>query len=111
MIDAMRHYFLDETLNFPNDLKLYFWPYTAKYQAVFRGIGIAITSNGHSIIGDFLKFLPLAFWLTYKAPAEIIGRIQDREIYFSKCDINTWSTVSLDTRKQYTIRSNWPEIP
>ncbi|WDD30143.1 hypothetical protein PQG02_00380 (plasmid) [Nostoc sp. UHCC 0926] len=111
MVDAMRHYFLDETLNLPNDLKLYFWPYTERYQAVFRGIAIAITSNGHCIAGDFLKFLPVAFWLTYKAPTEFMDKIKHLEISFSQCNIDTCNTVSLYTKKQDIFRSNWPEVP
>lgn len=109
MVDAMRQYFLDEMLDLPNDLRLYFWPYPANRQVILRGIGLV--SGKHIVIGDFLKYFPFAFWLAYQPPKNIVDVMKDREILIRGYSIDMESTVSIATCKQDTFRVNWPETP
>jgi hypothetical protein len=67
---AMRRYFLGEADEPPGGLELYFWPYPLRTQVTILGTGVVrLAGQGVGpIVGDFLKFFPLAWWLTWKRP-------------------------------------------
>ena len=109
MRNLMRQYFLDTSADFPTDLNLYFWPYRSSRQVILRGVGVL--SGEHIVVGDFLKYLPVAFWLTYQAPHGVRAIMQDREISIRGIGIDDWSTVAVGTNKQDTFRADWPEAP
>lgn len=71
--DAMRAYVLDADTAMPSDLELYYWPYRGSLQLLVNAIGVCSLKAPHPwnpIIGSFLKFFPLGFWLVHKRPAE-----------------------------------------
>ncbi|HEY9695649.1 MAG TPA: hypothetical protein V6D10_00020 [Trichocoleus sp.] len=107
--DLMRQYFLDALMDLPSEFNVYCWPYSAKHQVILKGIGIL--SGNQIVIGDFLKYFPVAFWLTYQAPDEVREVMQDREISVRGNGVDEWSTVLIGTNKQDTFRPNWPESP
>jgi hypothetical protein len=109
MIDDMRAYFLDEGADFPCDLHLYFWPYASARQAIFRGMGIL--SAGQVVVGDFLKYFPVAFWLAHRLPTLVIDRMRDREIPVRRYGIDECFLLRVPTSPTNTFRHDWPERP
>jgi hypothetical protein len=109
MRDLMRSYFLDSSSDFPKQLNLYFWPYRAKRQAILKGVGLM--SGEHIVVGDFLKYFPIAFWLTHEAPFQIQSRMRDREIPVRGAELDDYRVIDVPTSTQNTFRENWPEVP
>lgn len=107
--DLMRLYFLDTSVDLPSDFNVYCWPYRAQYQVILKGVGII---SGNQIVrGDFLKYFPVAFWLTYQASDRITEVMRDREISVRGNEFNDWSAVVIGTKEHDTFRPNWPESP
>jgi hypothetical protein len=109
MRNSMRKYFLDSSSDFPEELNLYFWPYRAKRHAILKGVGLM--SGEHIVVGDFLKYFPVAFWLTHEAPFQIQNCMRDREIPVRGAAIDDYRIIDVPTSTQKTFRENWPEVP
>ncbi|MDX2273503.1 MAG: hypothetical protein NW237_16335 [Cyanobacteriota bacterium] len=62
----MRHAFLNPGTPWPPELRVYCWPYSSAEFTIVRGFGIArvLGATHGPIVGDVLKFFPLAFWVT-----------------------------------------------
>jgi hypothetical protein len=69
MLDAMREYFLNPDKPTPASLEIYVWPYVGDTQIVSRGFAYIHDWGRQPILGDVLKFLPLAFWLVFECPS------------------------------------------
>jgi len=112
MHEAMRRYFLDESLDLPEAFRLYFWPCASKWQAILRGAYISRFTGSQprvNVIGDFLKYFPVAFWLTYEAPSlAVVGRRVD-EIPVHGHAIGDTVKLTLSTDITRAQRSDWPE--
>ena len=69
--DAMCACFLDENANWPTGLRVYCWPYSGADVVIARGIGLGriLGRTYGPIVGDVLKFFPLAFWVTQQSTA------------------------------------------
>jgi hypothetical protein len=104
----MRAYFLDDTIDLPEAFNLYLWPFKANYQVILNKIAIQI--NGEIVKGDFLKYFPVAFWLTYQAPDSIKRSMSGYELPVRGRGIDDESTIML-TVADDGIRSTWPEFP
>lgn len=86
---AMRRFFLGEADEPPGGLELFFWPYPLRSQVTILGTGVArLAGRGVGpVVGDFLKFFPLAWWLTWRRPKAVqldlcslplLGNYEDR---------------------------------
>ncbi|MEZ8826393.1 MULTISPECIES: hypothetical protein [Vibrionaceae] len=64
MYQAMADYFFDENAPLPENINIYYWFYPNNDIRVARAIGSRF-GNGHTIVGDLLKFFPLAFWVVW----------------------------------------------
>lgn len=115
LLDAMRQYFLIETQQLPDDLRLFFWPYRGLRQTVLRGVGVMFgftqVSPPPTIVGDFLKYFPVAFWLTSDPPKAIAEQIQDREINPRGLRLDDEVDIAIPTRPADTFAPDWPEHP
>jgi hypothetical protein len=63
----LKDFFLDEDSRWPSDMHLYVWLYPAPSQIIVRGFAITGVLEPHRygpIVGDVLKFFPVAFWVT-----------------------------------------------
>ena len=71
MVDALRDFFLDESAPWPDDLCLSCWPYLGGDQVIVRGFGImgVLDPRYGVLVGELMKFRPVAFWLTDGEPA------------------------------------------
>lgn len=109
MLDEMREFFLDETRSLSPKFRLYFWPYPATRQTILRGVGIL--SGEHTIVGDFLKYFPIAFWLTYQIPNTVAQVLVAREVPIHGCSFSDIRCIGVPTKREDTFRPDWPEKP
>lgn len=63
---AMQSFLLDQTTGWPTALNVYCWPYAGSEIVIARGfaLGRILGETYGPIVGDVLKFFPLAFWVT-----------------------------------------------
>jgi hypothetical protein len=73
MLAAMRAYFLTAGASAHQDLELFFWPFPSTGHQLARAVGISrvLGEPLGPIVGDFLKFFPLAWWLVFRRPSDI----------------------------------------
>ncbi len=107
--DLMRRYVKDPLLDLPQEFNVFFWPFCADYQVILSGT--AILKNNQIIRGDFLKYFPLAFWITYEAPIAVLNNMCDYELLVRGSSFNDEIEVLIRTGFQGTIKPNWPEFP
>lgn len=71
MTEALRSFFLDDEAAWPEELHLYVWLFPDVRQVIVRGLAMMkVLGQTHGpIVGELLKFFPLAFWIT-AAPAD-----------------------------------------
>jgi hypothetical protein len=106
--DALRSYFLDDTLPIPDKLKIFYWLFPIKTQIHIRGFGVSSFAWKGTIVGDLFKFFPLAYWLTWDIPKST-SILQAQFGLKKDMSINDEETISIDFQK--IPRSNWPEAP
>jgi len=110
MQEAMRRCFLDTSVAWPTDLHVYCWPYNSSDVVIVRGFGISrVLGRTHGpIVGDVLKFFPLAFWVTQESAA-VTG--------YPLVDLAAFVDTSLDAVKRIELplqripSALWPERP
>ena len=73
--------------------------------------GFTQAPNAPTVVGDFLKYFPAAFWLTSKPPASIAQQIANREIDARGHSLDDWCPLSIPTQVKDTFRPDWPEHP
>lgn len=109
--EELRQYFLNPNLPFPDDWRLYCWPYFSRKQIILRHAGWMDTSlsdpGNKTVYGHLLKFLPLAFWLVHKQPIEF--NIVPKEITPAGPFDTMRAMVAFDLR--HTPHSSYPENP
>jgi hypothetical protein len=115
MIDAMRGYFLDETKELPDNLRLFFRPYRGLRQTVLRGVGVMFgftqVSPPPIVVGDFLKYFPIAFCLASDPPEQIATQLQGREIDPRGLALDDEVGLPVPTGTADTFAPDWPEHP
>jgi hypothetical protein len=108
MLDELRKYFLDTQVPFPARAAIYLWPYPSDDIVIARGFGIARPGVFDVIVGDVLKFFPLAFWVVSETPPGI--RFPFTRLPFDRADcLDTTVTFSIPLRGIPPIF--WPERP
>lgn len=106
--DAMRQYFLDPKQPLPSSLEIYYWVYPSYQQTIIRGAAVGSLNPARFIVGDIIKFYPLAYWLVWERP-------HDAVVPFDQLLPN--KTVGLDEKREIfvTLRDipsvQWPESP
>ncbi|MES3034074.1 MAG: hypothetical protein V4813_08755 [Gemmatimonadota bacterium] len=70
---AMRAFFLERATE-PPPFRLFVWPFLGTDITIVRGFSLArVLGDAHGpVIGDVLKFFPLAFWLVHHAPDDVV---------------------------------------
>lgn len=113
MAEAMRAYFLDESLGLPPELRVFVWACEVEWLAVHRGIGIArvMGSPSDTVYGDFLKFSPLAFWITFNAPPTVTIKRNFGEFTRGGSGLDDRVPVALTFYPHLAQRPDWPERP
>jgi hypothetical protein len=65
---AMRDYFFDETLPLPPNVTCYYWLYPYPETVIVKSLAIDSSDGGPYVIGDLLKFFPVAYFIAYSGP-------------------------------------------
>ncbi|MFJ9451533.1 hypothetical protein [Herbaspirillum sp. NPDC101397] len=99
--DSLREYFLGTEAAWPQEWKLYCWPYLLRSQVIIRHFAIMDTSlhdcGNKATYGHTIKFLPLGFWLVYQQHPEVKFDLLD--ISPSNVAIDETSVVTFDLRQ------------
>jgi hypothetical protein len=61
--ESLRKYFLDESLPLPSDVTFFYWTYPSRDAVVVRSLVIGSRVTGQTIMGDLLKFFPVAYFM------------------------------------------------
>jgi len=108
MIERLTDYFLDESLPFPPELKLYYWIYPYNDQVIVKGAGVSLHYWNSFAVFMLLKFFPLSFFFVLDEPPEW-------RIPFVRLD--TLLTDRIDDEFDVSVSftglppQRWPEAP
>ncbi len=111
--EAVRQYILNPSAPVPEKLEVYYWLYPSDIQVIMLGAGVM--SIGHMeemksirvIISEFIKFYPLAFWVTWDQP----------KIKVNLHCLTRNKSLGIDEKSSFQISSinlpriDWPENP
>lgn len=106
-IDAIRQYFLNPAASIPKELEIYYWLYPSDIQVIILGSGLMSINRKEPIIGEFIKFYPIAFWVIWNQPQidiNLQSLTKNRELLIDDL-LNV--TISIEN----IPRVDWPEHP
>lgn len=106
--NALRTYFLDPTQPVPEKLKVFYWLYPSSSQVIIRGFGLMSLNFKGMILGDLIKFFPVAYWIVWDKPAHL--KINHSELAARK-DMSIEDTEKLTIDFQRIPDVRWPENP
>jgi hypothetical protein len=94
---ALKTFFLDDESQWPPDMHLSAWLYPARAQVIVKGFavsGILGPNRYGPIIGDVLKFFPVAFWVTVGSAAGCRQNLTEVPLAGARCrrdvDASCW---------------------
>ncbi len=108
IIERLTDYFLDESLFFPQELKLYYWVYPYNDQVIVKGASVSVHYWSSFAFIMLLKFFPLSFLFVLNEPSE--WRLPFRRL-------DTILTNRIDDEFVLTVDftglppQRWPEAP
>lgn len=105
---AMREYFLEETLPFPANLCVYYWLFPSEHQIIMQGLGISYNEGNSGIVGDLIKFFPLAFYVVDESIGD--GQLPVPKIVGDGCN-DLACSVDLHLDFSNVPPLDWPETP
>lgn len=106
-MDALRQYFLNPLAPIPKELAIYYWVYPSDIQVIILGSGLMRINSKEVIVGEFLKFYPIAFWVIWDQP----------QININLHSLSKNRALSIDDLSPVIIsienipRVDWPEQP
>jgi len=106
--DILRSYFLDPLSPLPAEVDIRYWVYTGDAQVIIRHFGLTLLGGHGTVVGDLLKYYPLAFWVVFKCPTGV--KLQQQPLVLKK-DISLNKKCRLPVDFSHAPRSNWPEEP
>ena len=107
-IERLTDYFLDETIAFPEEVKLYYWLYPYNDQVTIKNsAGISLDMNSFAVI-MLLKFFPISFLLVIDEPPTWHIPVRRLNSMLST-DIDVDATILVDFIGLPPRR--WPEAP
>ena len=106
--ERLTDYFLDEKLTFPEELKLYYWPYPYNDQVIIKGAGLSPYFWDSFAVFWLLKFFPICFFIVHDQPAEWRVPFQRLDTTLTN-NIDDELPILVDFTKLPPQR--WPEAP
>jgi hypothetical protein len=104
----LRAYVLDENLPIPPGITFYYWTYPRLEQVLFKGLGLCTQNGKHWLVGDLLKFFPLAYFVVDNTEGGLALPVTS--IIGDGCnDMNC--VVDLHIRFNDVPPHDWPETP
>ena len=105
LVEAMRDYFLATSAINPA-FRIFVWPYLGRDSTIARGFGLArVLGDTHgAIVGDILKFFPVAFWVVGSAPADLV-------FPFTELSLTIDAAMSVEISLKNVPPARWPELP
>ena len=111
LTEALRAFFLNDAAPWPETLHMYVWLYPAMSQIIVRGFGISrVMGQPYGpIVGELLKFFPVAFWITAIPVVGVPHSLTELPLAKPPIALDSPTTVTIPLRSQ--PRQNWPEQP
>lgn len=105
LLEEMRSYFLGAVIGTPA-FRIFVWPYAGSDLVIARGFALArVLGRAHGpVVGDVLKFFPLAFWVVGSAPDDV-------DFPFAELPLAEGNEVTLEIPMRRVPRAQWPERP
>ena len=105
LLKEMREYFLGLTSTGPH-FQIFVWPYSGNELVIVRGFAIArvLGRKHHWIVGDVLKFFPVAFWVVSEQPTDV-------EFGFAKLELTKSNETLIEIPLRNVPPLGWPERP
>ena len=109
MTVAAREYFLDESAELPENLRIYYWMYPYNRQVLVRDalLNFRLLTEAN-VVFWLLKYFPVAFMVQYNPPDTLTMKTQSLDGLLNN-DIDHSATVRID--RNNIPRYNWPEAP
>ena len=109
--DAMQSYFLNPEGNPPDQLEIYYWLYPSDINVIINFCAIMSlrgSSSTKSVLGCFLRFYPVAFWVVWERPRGFILK-GSHALPIRNVDIDEVRAIPLELAR--IPRPDWPECP
>ena len=104
--EKLRDFFNDESADFPNDLKIFYWIYPYPYTVIIRDVVMPSVRGNFATMGCFsiLKYFPLAYLLCNFDSYE---GLDDLTFYY---DTNPLTVSPISINLKQVRHPQWPEI-
>ncbi|MCK1341963.1 hypothetical protein IVB38_39860 [Bradyrhizobium sp. 38] len=104
---ALRDYFFDETLPLPPNVTFYYWLYPYHETTIVKSLGISSRDGESHILGDLLKFFPVAYYVVYSSNGGL-------ELDVASITGGDCNSLNCHVQLQFDLRNiapkNWPEL-
>lgn len=104
-----KEWFLDESKEFPNCFRIFYWPYPYKKQILIRGAGLRNLDVEDTAFIWVMKFFPIAFFIIWDKP--------NGYDFPHLANFDKWTEMVGDEEAEIPIHLNnipherWPESP
>ena len=114
MTEAVRDYFLDESVSLPVGLRFFYWAYPFRPQIMMRDASYLYVPSGSPFTFWLLKFFPVAFMLTWDESPQFVCPVHSLHSLHS---LDPWRDVPYATTAKLPLviapllPELWPEAP
>ena len=108
LTEAIRDYFLNESLPFPTGLSAFYWAFPFQSHVMARDVAFLDFAHGEPFSMWFLKFFPVAFMITWDRP---------RGFEYPTETFDPWRSLAIDQEVEMPLGLSriphqlWPETP
>ena len=104
--ERLRDFFNDETADFPNDLKIFYWVYPYPYTVTIRDVVMPSVRGNLETMGFFsiLKYFPMAYLI---CDLDQYEGLDDLTLYYDK---NPSKLAAIPITLKQVRHPQWPEI-
>ena len=104
--EKLRDFFNDETANFPDDLKIFYWVYPYPYTVAIRDVVMPSIRGNLGTMGCFsiLKYFPMAYMI---CDLDQYDGLEDLTFYYDK---NPSKVADIPITLKQVRHPQWPEI-
>lgn len=104
--EKLRDFFNDEAVDFPNDLKIFYWVYPYPYTVAIRDVVMPSIRGNLETMGFFsiLKYFPMAYLI---CDLDQYEGLDDLTLYYDK---NPSKLADISITLKQVRHPQWPEI-
>jgi hypothetical protein len=107
-IIQLQEYFLNEKLEFPKDINIYYWPYPYKNQIIIKDAGLCFDFFQDFTNFMLLKFFPMAYMVTLTDPKSNQINLPN---LVKRLSLGLDDKVDIPIHLKKIPHQSWPEAP